>query len=92
MGGLMLGSLRTLAYGNIVSGNISMHNTVPPGTPTQDLAAIRFVNLYGNVMSYNNKYINNTVIGGNLYFNNQSNFVIEGNTLRNTVTRVEWVP
>jgi hypothetical protein len=46
--------------------------------------------LFGGHKQYGNKFINNTVVGGRIYIEKQGNFVFEGNSLKNTVTKIVW--
>ena len=81
-GGLMLNTYNTLAYNNTISNNRVMgcnfNGTIPA---TVDNAAVSFVSYYGGQYQYNNKFTNNTVIGGNIYMQKQKSLVFNDNSL-----------
>jgi len=81
-GGLELSTYNTLAYNNTVSNNRVMgcnyDGTIPAN---DDNGAIRFISYYGGPYQYNNKFTNNTVIGGNIFIQKQKSFVFNDNSL-----------
>jgi hypothetical protein len=85
LGGLMLGVYETLAWNNTVSGNTFINDGLlyDPNNPS-----VWFGSLFGGRMQYNNKFVNNTVIGGLIYINKQGNFIGTPNALKNTQTMI----
>lgn len=81
IGGLMLSTYQTLAWNNTVQNN----NFINDGL-LYDVSnpAVWFHSFYSGHLQYNNKFINNTVIGGLLYFGKQGKLTYEGNIEKNT--------
>jgi hypothetical protein len=89
LGGLMLSTYYTLAWNNTVSGN----TFIDSGNDHFGLeftSAAFFGSIYGGHKDYNNKFINNTVIGGRIFLEKQGNFIYKDNSTKNTTIR--YVP
>ena len=81
-GGTMLNTYNTLAYNNTISNNRVMGCNYDATIPANDdNGAIRFISYYGGPYQYNNKFTNNTVIGGNIFIQKQKTFVFNDNSL-----------
>jgi hypothetical protein len=94
-GGSMITPYNTLAWNNTISGNqfLNCDQVSATADPSDDLGVVRIISYkYGadKVIQYGNKFINNTVIGGRIFIENQANFIFEGNVLKNTTTKVAW--
>ena len=88
-GGIMLNSYRSLAYNNVVRNNTFQHcDKYAVGEPGEDIGVVRFISYnYGSIgpLQYNNKFENNTVNGGRIFFQRQRNLIDKGNTLSDSV-------
>ena len=86
-GGTMMNNSQTYAYNNIVRNNTFTDcDRFGVGSPSA-YAVVSFASYYSSLLQFNNKFINNTINGGRVYFANQRNFVETGNTYNN-VTRL----
>ena len=81
-GGLELSTYNLCAYNNIISNNkvfgCNFNGTIPANA---DNTAVGFISYYGGQYQYNNKFTNNTVIGGNIYMQKQKSLVFNDNSL-----------
>ena len=86
-GGTMNNNALTYAYNNLIRNNTFTDcDRYGVGQPST-YAVVSFVSYYSNLLQYYNKFINNTVNGGRVFFGNQRNFVEVGN-IYNNVTRL----
>jgi len=87
VGGTMLSTVNTYAYNNVVRNNTFTDcDRYGVGQPNE-YSVVCFASYYSNLLQYNNKFIDNTVNGGRVFFGSQRNFVESGNTYNN-VTRL----
>ena len=90
-GGLMLGSMHTLAYGNTVRNNTFIDcDKYVAGAPSTEKGAVRIISYYADPTSgpfqYNNSFTGNSVNYGGIYIQNQRNMIFQNNTLDTTNT------
>lgn len=80
-GGLMLSTYHTLAYNNIVKNNtfVACNEVADAGDP--DGGAVNFRSYYDVVKMYGNQFVNNTVVGGKMFFERQQGLIYEGNNI-----------
>ena len=85
-GGLMLGSMHTLAYGNTVRNNTFIDcDKYVAGAPSTEKGTVRFLSYYADSTTgpfqYNNSFTGNSVNYGGIYIQNQRNMTFQNNTL-----------